>query len=539
MNMLNDKLTDSFDETWYPADFLNRYEPLECLSNKVDSESLYVRDKITGAFAVAKCYIDKTLLSADTEGSILRKLQHSGLPRFLDEYESDTMLCVVREYVHGVPLSDLLESGLLTEAEALPVLLQLCDILTYLHNQSPPVIHRDIKPQNVVLTETGTVKLIDFGVSRIYDANTKKDTIFFGTQDFAPPEQYGYSQTDCRSDLFSLGVMMGYLLTGQSDLDAAALAIKNKRLRKIYKKCTGFSPRERYSSARKLKTSLLWSNEKYHSAMLRLCAAMVSCILFLCSGFAVGRYTDFLTPPSAGVIFQEPLIEQAVRIQLGKTENEIITEEDLLFVTELYIYGSSVIAKTEQDMNDAAEQLFQKNEMKAGTITSLDVLTKMPNLQSVSVSMQNIRDLTPLSGLTKLTTLLLKNNPIEDISPLGTLTSLERLSLFGAQIDDFSPLSRCTRLRDLDAGETFARTPEAFTALQSLTSLNLYKLMLDTVNGIDQLHNLTYIELFGVYDGNLTPLLLLPKLQNVLLDKSLQKPALSIEKQAQFTIEYK
>lgn len=538
MNTPNDKPPSGLDGAWYPADFLACYEPLECLSKKPESETLYVRERETGAFAVAKCYTDKTLLSRDNEGSILRALHHDGLPRFLGEYESDTMLCVVREYVSGTPLSELLEVGPLTQAEALPVLLQLCDILTYLHGQSPPVIHRDIKPQNVMLTESGKIKLIDFGVSRVYDEDAKKDTVFFGTQDFAPPEQYGYAQTDCRADLFSLGVMMGYLLTGQTELDAAASAITNKRLRRIYKKCTAFAPKERYESAQKLKVALLHSDGKRQRRALRLCAAAVFCVLFLGVGFNLGRYTDFLALPDSSIAFQEPMIEQAVRLQLGKAENESITQEELLSVTQLYLFGE-VVAKTEQEMNDEAAALFEKNEMKAGSITSLADLSMLPNLQAVSVSMQRVSDLSPLSGLTQLTTLILKNNPIEDIAPLGTLTNLTRLSVFGASVEDFSPLSACRRLKDLDAGETLVRTPQAFAALSGLTNLNLYKLTLESLSGIEALSQLTYIELAGVADGNLSPLLSLPKLQTVLLDESLRSAAESIEQQAQFTIEYR
>ncbi len=261
-------------------------------------------------------------------------------------------------------------------------------------------------------------------------------------------------------------------------------------------------------------------------------------MLFLGAGFAVGRYTDFLTLPASGVAFQEPMIEQAVRLQLGKAENERITQEDLLSVTQLYLFGE-VIAKTEQEMNDEAAALFEKNEMKDGSITSLADLSMLPNLQAVSVSMQRVSDLSPLSGLTQLTTLLLKNNPIKDIAPLGTLENLERLSVFGASVEDFSPLSTCRRLKDLDAGETLVRTPQAFAELSGLTNLNLYKLTLDSLVGIEALSQLTYIELFGVSDGDLSPLLSLPKLQTVLLDESLRSAAESIGQQVKFTIEYR
>ena len=538
MNMLNDRLAAEFDEARYPADFLARYEPIECLSLKQESETLYVKDRRSGAFAVAKCYTDKTLLSRDTEGRILCSLHHNGLPRFLGEYESDGMLCVLREYVKGVTLAELLEEAPLKEQEAMPILLQLCDILTYLHSQSPPVIHRDLKPQNIILTDDGTVKLIDFGLSRIYDAGAKKDTVFFGTQEFAPPEQYGFSQTDCRTDLFSLGVVMGYTLTGQTDIENAATAISNKRLSRIYRKCTDFSPRRRYTSAGELKTALLRSDAKRHKAMLRFCISVLACLIFVCAGFAIGRYTDVLTPPPIGVVFNEPLIEKAVRLQLGKADTEPILQEDVLAVTELYIFGSEVIAKTEEEMNRAADQLFAENKMKTGPIKSLADLEKMPNLENVAIAMQQVSDLTPLASLPQLQVVIVKNNPIEDISPLYGLKQLERLSLFGVLVDDFTSLSACPRLTNLDAGGTQARTPASFAGLDSLTNLYLYKLTLDTLDGIEQLTHLQSIELGGVTDGDLSPLLALPELDMALLDEGLRDEAENISARAQFTITY-
>lgn len=418
------------------------------------------------------------------------------------------------------------------------MLLQLCDILSYLHSQSPPVIHRDLKPQNIILTDDGKVKLIDFGISRVYDAQAKKDTVFYGTQEFAPPEQYGFSQTDQRTDLFSLGVVMGYILTGQTDLDAAAAAIKNKRLSRIYRKCTDFSPRGRYASAGELKSALLRSDGRRQRAAARTLTASLLCALFLCAGFAIGRYTDVLSPPPAGVQFTEPLIEQAVRLQLGKSGDELITEEELLSVTELYIFGSEVIAKTEEEMNEISYGLFAENRMSTGPIKSLSDLVMLPNLQCVAVAMQQVDDLTPLASLPQLRVIIVKNNPIEDISPLYGLKRLEKLSLFGILVSDFSQLSSCPRLVDLDAGATLARTPAAFAGLDMLTNLNLYQLTFDTLDGIEQLRRLKFIQLSGVVDGDLSPLLILPELQTVLLGESLRDNAEEIKEQAHFTFTY-
>jgi len=527
-----------FDDLKYPQDFLDQYELLECIAQKTESETFFVKNRQSGEFAVAKCYIGKELISEPTEGQILNLLHHNGLPRFIEEYKNDETICVVREYIQGISLSERMKDGSLTERDAIPILLQLCDILTYLHHQCPPIIHRDIKPENIILAEDGSVKLIDFGIARTYDKSEKKDTIIFGTQGYAPPEQYGFSQTDCRSDLFSLGIIIGYLLTGKTDREAVAKTLTNKRILHIYQKCTDFSPKRRYSSATNLKRALLRSDDRRQKTFFRFVKIALFSVLFFGLGLIAGRFTDFPAFPTAKVTFDEPLIEKAVRLQINRADDLPITKDDLLSVTELYIFGNSVIAKTEDEMNRSAELLFQEGRMEPGSVVSLRDLNKLPNLRKVAVSMQRIKDLTPLANLKQLQILILKNNPIEDLSPLNGLDSLERLSVFNTSVKDFSPLAECIRLRDLDAGDTLVRTPIAFAPAKNLTHLNLYKLQMDTLAGVESLRNLEFIEISDVADDDLSPLLSLKKLKTVKLSEKLRQAAGAISNSAQFEIVY-
>lgn len=539
MNMLSADQIPEFDNFKYPQDFLDQYELLECIAQKSESETFFVKNRHSGEFAVAKCYIGKELISEPTEGQILNLLHHNGLPRFIEEYKNDETICVVREYVQGISLSERTKDSLLTEQEVIPILLQLCDILTYLHQQCPPIIHRDIKPENIILAQDGSVKLIDFGIARTYDESGKKDTIIFGTQGYAPPEQYGFSQTNCRSDLYSLGIIIGYLLTGKTDRETVLKALKNKRILKIYQKCTDFSPQRRYSSANNLKKALLRSSGKRQKYCFRFIKIALFSALFFGLGFITGRFTDFPVLPAGEVTFDEPLIEKAVRLQLGKMDNVPITKDDLLSVSELYIFGNNVIAKTEDEMDQTAELLFQENRMEPGSIMSLKDLQKLPNLRKAAVSMQQINDLTPLTNLKQLQILILKNNPIEDLSPLKGLDSLERLSVFNTFVKDFSPLAECIRLRDLDAGDTLVQTPTAFADLENLNNLNLYKLQLDSLAGIESLRNLEYIEISDLADYDLSPLLSLKKLKTVKLSENLRQAAEAIANSAQFEIVYR
>src|SRR5262249_24667680 len=119
------------------------------------------------------------------------------------------------EFIDGATLEDLLERnrGPFSERRVLSWAEQLCDVLEYLHSQNPPIIFRDMKPGNVMLTRQGHIKLIDFGIARFFRPTHETDTQLLGTPGYAPPEQYGTMQTDERSDVYALGMTLHHLLT--------------------------------------------------------------------------------------------------------------------------------------------------------------------------------------------------------------------------------------------------------------------------------------------------------------------------------------
>src|SRR5215216_6078475 len=150
------------------------------------------------------------------EAEMLAALNHPNLPRVTDHFEQDGKAYLVMEYVPGETLlSFLVREGLPQPKERVfEWARQLCEALDYLHTQSPPIIFRDLKPANIMLTPSGQVNLIDFGIARLFKQGQAKDTQAFGTIGYSAPEQYGKGQTDARSDVYSLGVLLHQLLTG-------------------------------------------------------------------------------------------------------------------------------------------------------------------------------------------------------------------------------------------------------------------------------------------------------------------------------------
>lgn len=264
---------------------------LECLSSDRGVETFLVRKKADGTLYVARC-CDRSVYETVVEADLLKSLHHPQLPVFEGELRNETMSCHLRQYIEGTSLEEYVCDNQLNREEITAIAVSLCGILEYLHSQTPPVIHRDIKPRNIIIRENGLPVLIDFDIARTYKTDSDSDTEFRGTQIYAPPEQYGFTQTDARSDIFSFGVTLRYMLTGSPRQNSNIRLYPP--LEKIIRKCTAFSPKERYRSIREVKKALLEANPKsriLRAARIGLCAAAVCAVL----AFAGWRVYDYMT----------------------------------------------------------------------------------------------------------------------------------------------------------------------------------------------------------------------------------------------------
>jgi serine/threonine protein kinase len=154
---------------------------------------------------------------AQREARFLTTLSHPSLPKVTDFFREGGNIYLVMDYVEGQNLKNYLDIH--GQALEIPTVLrwgiQICDVLTYLHNQNPPVIFRDIKPSNLIRRPDDQICLVDFGIARHVRKGAPSDTTVLGSPGYAPPEQYGQSQTDPRSDIYALGATLHHLLTGR------------------------------------------------------------------------------------------------------------------------------------------------------------------------------------------------------------------------------------------------------------------------------------------------------------------------------------
>ena len=196
------------------------------------------------------------------EPNILKKLNHPTLPKIFDIMEDDENIYIIVDYIEGTSLDKkLTEAGKFSEGLVIDWAKQLCDALIYLHALMPnPIIYRDMKPSNIVLTCNGNIKLIDFGIAREFKKECESDTIYIGTRGYAAPEQYGAGQTSVRTDIYSLGVTLYHLITGRSP-NEPPFEIKpvrffdkslSREIEEIIYKCTRPDPAQRYQSVQEL-----------------------------------------------------------------------------------------------------------------------------------------------------------------------------------------------------------------------------------------------------------------------------------------------
>ncbi|MEG0258075.1 MAG: protein kinase [Christensenella sp.] len=223
----------------------------------------------------------------------LKNIRHKNLPEIYDVYEEGERCVILREYIDGMSLQEECKQGRhFTARELKAILLQLCDALHALHTHTPPIIHRDIKLSNVVLAKDGTVKLIDFDAARFYDENAAEDTTPIGTHGYAAPEAYGFFQTDAKSDIYSLGVLLNLLIIGKKPNEQLA----NGKFRDVIKRCTNLSPQKRYGNVAALKRAL-----KVNKNVVRGIVAVVLAVGIVFSCVAWDTYQKNNPPPSAAV----------------------------------------------------------------------------------------------------------------------------------------------------------------------------------------------------------------------------------------------
>ncbi|MDR0819011.1 MAG: serine/threonine protein kinase [Oscillospiraceae bacterium] len=504
---MSESFTDEFrkdrrsaEKLSLPEEVTARFDVMERLSGNEYGVTLLLSEKAGGKRFVLKCCKKSETPGETNELELLRGLSHKGLPKYGAEIENGDSLCILYEFAEGVSLSQYMdEREKMDEALSVSVALELCGILSYLHTRPAPIIHRDIKPSNIIINPVNnSVTLIDFGISRRYSRDADTDTAYLGTKKYAPPEQYGFAQTDCRADIYALGVVLCFMLTGEPDG-----TITDNGLKRIAEKCTAFSPDDRYQSAEALKRALLkHKNRSWEKAALAVVSAAVLCLVFA-AGLLVGRYTGFLmlSVSEAGAntegayVFSDPLVEKAVRVSLGKAEDETIYPDDLKSVFDLYFVGENVFANYDEvEAFDASSALY-------GKLKDISDLAYMENLSIVHISKQPIEDISPLAACSRLSSVHFGDcNALQDISPLANCSGLEQAHLVFCNISDLSPLEQLPILNRI---HIIHNVSADLSSLESVKSLRFLVIAATPLRSLPELGNIGQVNDLGIHETQL------------------------------------
>jgi serine/threonine protein kinase len=503
---------NNFAET-LPASLLEAYDPLECLAHSDHSETLLVKCRKTGEYLVAK--LRKKNSDAENERELLSRLDHPAIPKVAGYIETDDCSILLREYVDGISLEE--ENVPISARRTAEIAADICGVLTYLHNLPTPVIHRDIKPKNIILGDDGKIYLIDFCISREYSVTAKKDTAFLGTEDYSPPEQYGFKQTDARADIFSLGMLMCYLATGKCDLDALD-GIQSKKFVRVVRKCTAFSPEKRFATSEAVRKAL--SGVDSNSARTKIITAA---LLGVVVGFAAGWIAKPMFPKIAeqqasAVTFKEPLIEDAVRLSLGKQKNEPIYPQELDRITHIFIWGEHVVSTDEE-----YTAFYDRNAISYGSLESLEDTLMFRNLTMLKLLGQPLSDITPLSHLTRLEHLEIHYCNVSDFSCLAGLPRLRGLHIDDLLTEDLSFISKIPNLRNLGMNGMLIKSLEDIGEIPYLEEINLNGTQLSNLDGIAAFTGLIKLDICNTDVTDFSALTAMPNLKTLVISRDMEQ----------------
>lgn len=200
------------------------------------------------------------------------------------------------DFIEGESLDKILnEYGAQPEDKVIEWAMQICDVLSYLHSQKPPIIYRDMKPANLMLKPNGNISIIDFGIAREYKEQNLADTTVLGTKGYAPPEQYS-GQTDPRSDIFALGMTMHHLLTGIDPRNGEPYAPVrqwnpelSEGIEAIINKCVGTGGRESVSKLCRI-TGRFARPKQGNKGMAQEVKEEIVLFCWCCCACSCGRY---------------------------------------------------------------------------------------------------------------------------------------------------------------------------------------------------------------------------------------------------------
>lgn len=454
---------------YLPEDMQEHWTVYECLKESEDSSTFLVKETATGILCVLKWGRNRQAEFLRNEMEIMEKMADrklSGIPKTYRIFEENGEVYLVREYIEGMSLAQMvLQKGGISEAEICRISRKICQTAEQFQNPDEPMIHRDIKPENIVVTPGGEVVFIDFGTMRSYKKDGSRDTFVVGTRGTAAPEQYGYIQTDQRTDVYAIGQTMLYMVSESYEMNQLSECAVSRRMKKIIEKACSFEPDKRYGDAAQLRRAVekCQANNrkkvyKKAGAVFGLIAAGYILAIFSPDGTVIENKRIETAEQSAAeeqiqaeIIFREELIEEAVRKELGLSKTDKITASMLENVRKLRIVGKEILDDEDTFWGEGRHVDGKDSSFGSvrGNITDLSDLAQMVNLEELALCNQKIEDISGLKEL-PLKKLYLSKNMITDFSVLLNLIDLDTLCIMENPAENLSVIGECTGILRLN-----------------------------------------------------------------------------------------
>ena len=454
---------------YLPEDMQEHWTVYECLKESEDSSTFLVKETATGILCVLKWGRNRQTEFLRNEMEIMEKMADrklSGIPKAYRIFEENGEVYLVREYIEGKSLAQMvLQKGGISEAEICRISRKICQTAEQFQNPDEPMIHRDIKPENIVVTPGGEVVFIDFGTMRSYKKDGSRDTFVVGTRGTAAPEQYGYTQTDQRTDVYAIGQTMLYMVSESYEMNQLSECAVSRRMKKIIEKACSFEPDKRYGDAAQLRRAVekCQANNrkkvyKKAGAVFGLIAAGYILAIFSPDGTVIENKRIETAEQSAAeeqiqaeITFREELIEEAVRKELGLSKTDKITASMLENVRKLRIVGKEILDDEDTFWGEGHHVDGKDSSFGSvrGNITDLSDLAQMVNLEELALCNQKIEDISGLKEL-PLKKLYLSKNMITDFSVLLNLIDLDTLCIMENPAENLSVIGECTGILRLN-----------------------------------------------------------------------------------------
>ena len=329
------------------------YKLLKRIHKSATNEIFLVEDALTREQFALKIIARPKLLYSE-----IAAIEHPNLPKIFLVEETDAATYVVEEFLRGQNLQDYLEvHGAFDESTVARIGTELCDCLETLHARH--IIHRDIKPANLFLTTAGELKLIDFDAARREKPGSFADTNLIGTPGFAAPEQYGFQQTDERTDIYALGLTLR-MLAGYENYHGALTA--------VFDKCSEFDPRKRYGSVKNLRRAIIL--RRHLRGVKKYFAATLAAAILIYAGIVASPNVEHIAEENSSPNV-EPVVEEN-----SSSNVEPVVEENSPSNVEPVVEEN----RLEQIIAETSQRVAEKDLEPPPQMSREDFAARMQNL---------------------------------------------------------------------------------------------------------------------------------------------------------------